>query len=223
MARMKTLYGAAVCLAAVGLVGCKDEPGSYEKGGESSTPSKVVKKEAVEVIKPAVEWGKKVPCTNLIPDGSKFSAALGKEVVVADNTKSDNEAASVCQLKLAGTPPSAKEQEKMWVKNNRVLGTLPGDEVCQVTAYCSFIFDKAEEKKKCEANGDKPTDGVGDFACVRQIEAGADYRYVYTVLDPDSRCKLVINPGPSVIDQKTVQTCAKTAADTIGPANLKVQ
>jgi hypothetical protein len=221
---MKTLLPAAVCLAVAQLGGgCKDEPGSYEKGGGGEAPPKVVKKEAVEVIKPAVEWGKKVPCTSLIPDVSKYSAALGKQLVVADNTKSDNEAAAVCQLKLSGTPPSAKEQEKMWVKNNRVLGILPGDEVCQVTAYCSFIFDKVEEKKKCESNGDTASDTIGDLTCVRQLEAGAENRYVYTVLDPDSRCKLVINPGPSVTDEPTVKSCAKAAADNIGPANLKVQ
>ena len=111
----------------------------------------------------------------------------------------------------------------MWVKNNRVLGTLPGDELCMVTAYCSFIFGKDDEKKKCESNGDTPSEMFGDLTCVRKIEAGADYRYIYTVLDSDSRCKLVINPGPSVIDEKTVKECAKTATDTIGPANLKVQ
>ena len=31
------LSGAAVCLAAVGLLGCKDEPGSYETKGSDQT------------------------------------------------------------------------------------------------------------------------------------------------------------------------------------------
>jgi hypothetical protein len=211
-----------VCVIGLLMTGCKDEPGSWEKEGAES-PSKVVKKENVQVIKPPVEWGKKVACTTLMPDGSKWSAAVGKEVVVSDNSKSDAEAAAVCQLRLAGTPPTKEQQDKMWVKNNRVLGTLPGDEICQVTAYCSFIFDKAEEKKKCETGGDTASEALGDLTCVRKIEAGPDYRYVYTVLDNDSRCKLRINPGPSVIDEATVKTCAKAAVDLIGPENIKVQ
>ena len=101
-----------ICLVAAILAGpaCKDEPGSYEQGGEP--PPKVVKTESVQVVKAPVEWGKKVPCTTFMPDAAKWSAAVGKEVVIADNSRSDAEAASVCQLKLAGTrvtPAAATE------------------------------------------------------------------------------------------------------------------
>ena len=174
-----------------------------------------------KVVKTPVAYGKKVPCTTLLP-ADKVSAAFGKQVTVVDRSQTEDDASSICQIKLAGTPPSAKAQQRMWIKNNRVLGVLPGDEICQVTAYCSFIYELPEQKKKCESDGQLVSTEIGTLTCVKPIQAGSEYRYVVSALDPDSRCRIVVNPGPSVIDEATVKQCAKAAVDLIGPESLKV-
>ena len=203
-----------------GLVaGCKDEPGS---AGEKDPPKAAApeKRSNVVNVSTALPPGKKVPCTKLL-DVARLSAALGKEVTLKDTSATDSEAAAVCQIKLAGTPPSAKEQERMFNDNDKKLGILPGDEICMVTAYCALAFEVAEVKKKCEADGQNTSTEIGLLTCVKSIEAGPDYRYIYSVIDGDSKCRLLVNPGPSVVDEATVKQCAKAAADLIGPDQLK--
>lgn len=204
--------------------GCKDEPSSVELARKeaASKPAAEATRSNVTIVKTPVPYGVKIPCTQLLPDPAKIGAALGKEVVVEDKSQTDQDAASVCAVKLAGQAPSAAEQKKMWEKNNRVLGVLPGDEVCLVTAYCAYVFDKQEMRGKCEKEGKRVSEDVGELTCVKEIEAGADYRYVYEVLDPDSRCKIQVNPGPSVIDEKTVLACARAASELVGPDQIRV-
>lgn len=199
------------------LLGCEEEQ-------PPPPPAKVVpaKPPGSNVVKSPVPYGKKVPCTSILPE-DKVSAAIGKPVTVVDRSQTEDDATSICQLKLGGTPPSAKEQMRMWNKNNRVLGVLPGDEMCQITAYCGFIFEQAEQKKKCESDGQLVSTEIGSLTCTKPIQAGADYRYVVSALDPDSHCRILVNPGPSVIDEATVKQCARVAVDLIRPDNLKVQ
>ena len=129
-------------------------------------------------------------------DAAKLGAALGnKEVALADKSQSDADAASVCQVKLAGTPPSDEEQKKMWIKNNRVLGMLPGDEICQVTVYCGFTLPP-RRRRRSAGPGVKVSDDVGEVTCVESFEAGADYRYVFGA-DSDTRCSSRSTPDPA--------------------------
>lgn len=211
---------AFLALAALA-AGCKDEPSSLEtaKSEAAAKPGEAAKN--VTIVKTPVPYGAKIACEKLFPDLAALGAALGREVTLEDNSQSDQEAASVCRFKLAGKPPSEKEQAKMFQKNNMVMGVLPGDELCQVTAYCAFIYDKAELRAKCEKEGKTVSEEVGELTCVRTVQAGPNDRYLYEVLDPDSRCKLLVNPGPSVVDEATVKTCAKAAVDLIGPAQIK--
>ncbi len=199
-------------LLVVGCVACleKDPPAR-----QAAKPSE--KKSSVVTL--PVPYGKKLPCAGLL-DAEKFSAALGKGVTIDDNTKSDPDATSVCQIKLSGVAPSAKDQLKMWNKNNRVLGVLPGDEMCQVTLYCSFLYDVAEQKKKCEAEGQTVSTDIGSLTCTKALEAGENYRTIVSVLDPDTHCKVQVNPGPSVTEEALVKQCARAASDLIGPQSL---
>ena len=167
-----------------------------------------------------VPWGTKIACDKLL-SAATASTELGKEVAIHDVSPTNREATAVCQVRLGGTPPSAKEQEKKWLASGRVLGVLPGDEICQVTVYCAYSFEIDKEKPKCEQEGQTASQEVGSLTCVRTIEAGSDYRYIYSVYDPDTQCKYLINPGPSVIDRESVVQCARMAVNQIGPAQLK--
>ncbi|MBI4508567.1 MAG: hypothetical protein HY698_02950 [Deltaproteobacteria bacterium] len=216
--RTPTLMACAFAVAAA--ISCKDEPGSADLAKqEAAKPAP--KPSTVNVVTTPVPYGKKIPCTQLL-DPAKLGAALGKEVTIEDKSQTDLDAASVCQVKLAGKPPSAKEQERMFRNNARILGTLPGDEICQITAYCAFIFEVPEVKKKCESEGQQVSTEVGDLTCTRSIQAGEEYRYVVSTLDPDTKCKFMINPGPSVVGDALPKQCAKAAVDTIGPENIKL-
>lgn len=198
---------------------CKDEPGSLELAhNEKQAAAKPASN--VTVITTPVPYGTKLACEKLF-DVAKLGAALGKEVTLTDASGSEMDATSVCQIKLAGVPPTAEEQKKKWVDNNRVLGVLPGDEICTVTLSCGFIYDIAEQKRKCESDGQKVSTEVGELTCVKIYEAAADYRYVFSVFDPDTKCKMQVNPGPSVVDEATPKACAKAAVDLITSESIK--
>jgi hypothetical protein len=100
---------------------------------------------------------------------------------------------------------------------------LPGDELCQVTFYCWWHVDEAELTAKCKAAGDTPNSDVGDVGCVRAVQAGEKFRHQVTAIDPDTRCRVVANGGPSVTDLETVKTCARAALTSVGPSQIKVE
>ncbi len=201
------------------VTGCKGEPGSWET--EARTEEKKEKKSTVRVVKTPVAPGTKVPCDKVL-DPVRVGEALGQEVLIKDVSESDAEANAVCRVVLAGEPPSAKEQEKKWMENNRVLGVLPGDEICQVTLYCSFPVDVEDKRKRCESEGKQVGEAVGRLTCTRIVHAGAEDRYIYEVIDGDPECTYLINPGPSVVGPEVPEKCARMAVDQIGPENVKV-
>src|SRR4051812_3811224 len=65
-----------------------------------------------------------IPCEQLIPDPAAYQTALGETdpVTLADNTKSDAEAAAVCAIMKGGKPLTAKEQDAISKKTNHRLG-----------------------------------------------------------------------------------------------------
>jgi hypothetical protein len=197
---------------------CKDEPGSAQEVANLKRAKGVPK--TTTVVTTPVPYGKKVPCQTLL-DAAKLGASLGKQVNIVDG-QPDGDAAAVCAVKLVGAPPTAAQQKRMFEKNDKVLGVLPGDELCQITAYCWYPVDKAEQQKNCESRGEATSTEIGELTCIKSIEAGENYRYVVATIDPDTRCRFVVNGGPSVTDEATVKSCAKAAVDTIGPDNLKV-
>jgi hypothetical protein len=163
-----------------------------------------------------------VPCAQLI-DPAAFQTALGEKqpLTVRDELKSEPDAAASCSLVRGGKRPSEAEQKAL-LKQNGKLGVLPGDELCNVTAFCSTIEDPERFKAACKQRKDRDDESLGSYACVHIVGVGADDVKVFRLLDEDTRCVLQIRGGPSNVNNDTIQSCAKAARDTIGPAQIKV-
>lgn len=163
-----------------------------------------------------------VPCAQLI-DAAAFQTALGEKqaLAVKEVTKTDLDAAASCSLIRGGKRPSEAEQKAMLKRASR-LGVLPGDELCNVTAYCKFIEDPDRFKAACKARKDQDDESLGSYACVHVVAVGADDVKVFRFLDEDTRCILQVRGGPSNVSNDIIQSCAKAARDTIGPAQIKV-
>ena len=163
-----------------------------------------------------------VPCSQLI-DAAVFQTALGEKqpLAVRDELKSEPEAAASCSLVRGGKRPSEAEQKAL-IKRGGKLGVLPGDELCNVTAFCSTIEDPERFKAACKQRKDRDDESLGSFACVHIVAVGADDVKVFRLLDEDTRCVLQIRGGPSNVSNDSIQSCAKAARDTIGPAQIKV-
>jgi hypothetical protein len=197
--------------------GDKDPAATPAKAAE---PTKEKKRSNVKSFVSPVPYGKQVACTDLV-DGGKFATFLGVEVgEVKDRSSSNGEATAVCALFLAGTPPSAKQQERAFQKTMK-LGVLPGDELCTVTAFCSYPAVLEDFKKKCEADGNEESQALGQFACVRKTQRGEEYAYTYRTIDNETQCIFEVMGGPSVTEEVMVQSCARAALDTITPENIK--
>jgi hypothetical protein len=163
-----------------------------------------------------------VPCSQLI-DPAVFQTALGEKqpLTVKDVTKSERDIAASCSLVRGGKRPTEAEQKALLKKDGK-LGVLPGDELCNVTAFCSTIEDPEAFKAKCKRNKDQDDESLGSYACVHIVPVGADDVKVFWLLDADTRCVLRIRGGPSNTNNDMIQSCAKTARDSIGPAQIKV-
>jgi hypothetical protein len=163
-----------------------------------------------------------VPCGQLI-DPAVFQTALGEKepLTVKDVTKAEPDAASSCSLVRGGKRPGEAEQKAILKRDGR-LGVLPGDEICNVTAFCSTIEDLEHFKARCKERKDQDDESLGSYACVHIVGVGADDVKVFRLLDDDTRCILQIRGGPSNTKNDTIQSCAKAARDAIGPAQIKL-
>jgi hypothetical protein len=163
-----------------------------------------------------------VPCTQLI-DAAAFQTALGEKepLTVKDVTKGSPEASSSCSLIRGGKRPGDAEQKAL-LKRVGKLGVLPGDELCSVTAFCSVIEEPEHFKAGCKQRKDRDDESLGSYACVHMVAVGEDDVKVFQFLDQDTRCILQVRGGPSNVNNDMIQSCAKAARDTIGPAQIKV-
>jgi len=206
--------GKAVLLGLCVLVGCTEEVGPSPKAVAKETLKPAWKK-----IETPVPVGKKLPCSALL-DAEQAGAAVGRQLELKDESGRDPEATSVCRFMTVGKPPSEKEQARMLART-QALGLLPGDELCQISVYCWSMYTVADLKKKCEDKKEATSTEIGALACIQEVKAGDKQRYNMTILDDDTRCKLVIHSGPGVTDLPTTKTCAKVAVDQITTDDLK--
>jgi hypothetical protein len=198
----------------------KGQGPSSEAAGQHAAPS-TAQASNIERIPIAVPYGKQVSCADVISPAT-FSKYIGDEVgEVKDRGKSNSEASLSCGLIRAGKPPTTDAQLRKYQREGMKLGVLPGDEYCQVTAYCSMATDDERFKKKCEDQKDIGNEAVGRFACVHTSQRGTKEAYTYRVLDPDSKCLLEVMGGPSVTDEPLVQSCTRAALEDIELAELK--
>jgi hypothetical protein len=212
----------ALTLSLTACSGGGDEIDEQIKKRKAETAAKLANKENIKTIESPVPLGKTIPCTQLI-DAAKVSEALGQPLELRDQTKSDAEAAAVCALHTTGKPLTEKEQKKLYETQGFKIGVQPGDELCRVTAYCwTPPPEVAAYKRSCEEKGYETSNDIGDLTCRQTFMAGADDKFVYRVLDSDTKCILQTNPGPSVVGTEQPMRCAKVFSDLIGLDQIKV-
>lgn len=191
------------------------------KEAEAELKAKVAAGEAPKKISPPVPGQAKVPCSQLI-DAAKFQEALGEtEPLTVSEKKDEAEAAASCSLNRGGKPLSQTEQAAKLKKEGR-LGVLPGDEVCNVSAFCWTIEDPDRFKAKCATLKHTDDETMGTYACRQLVMVGAFDVFVYRFFDQDTKCILQVRGGPSNTDNEAIRKCAMTARDTIGPAQIAV-
>lgn len=193
-----------------------------QKEQEAELKEKVASGGVAKKVLPPVPGEARIPCERVV-DPAKYTEALSEKepMTLKDVTARDREAAASCSVIRGGKRPSAAEQQKMLKKEPR-LGVLPGDEVCNITAYCWTLEDAEKFKKKCPTRGDKDDESMGSYACMQVVATGIYDVNVFRFFDEDTKCIIQVRGGPSQTDNDVIRTCAKTARDTITPDSIKV-
>jgi hypothetical protein len=193
---------------------------SASEAPAAGKPGAPPEKHNIERIPIAVPYGKQVACADVV-DTALFAKYIGDKIgEVKDRSKSNSESNMACSLIRAGKPPTTDAQLHKFEREGMKLGVLPGDEYCQVTAYCSMSTDEERFRKKCEAEHDSGNEAVGQFACVHTTQRGTKQAYTYRAIDPDTRCLLEVMGGPSVTDEPLVQNCTRAALEDITSADM---
>jgi hypothetical protein len=171
-------------------------------------------------IRAPVQSQRKIDCARLI-DMAGFGEALGEKdpISVRDVSKTNLDASASCSLVRGGRMVSAKEQQAM-IKRTGRLGVLPGDELCNVTAYCNLIEDEEHVKARCAELKRQNDDSMGSYACVRIVPHGANDVKSFRFFDAETKCVMEVRGGPSMTDNDFITTCAKAARDLIGPEQI---
>lgn len=224
VSRTPVVAGILASLLGVSACGKSEQAGAEEarRQAEQEARSQQAAAPPARKLATPVPGHAHVPCTQLI-DAAVFQTALGEKepLTVKDVTKTEAEAAASCSLVRGGKRPGDAEQKAILKRDGR-LGVLPGDELCNITAFCSTIEDLEHFKARCKERKDQDDESLGSYACVHVVAVGADDVKVFRLLDEDTRCILQIRGGPSNTKNDTIQSCAKAARDAIGPAQIKI-
>ncbi|HVV88129.1 MAG TPA: hypothetical protein VHE35_34045 [Kofleriaceae bacterium] len=224
------------CLSVVSILGVLGAAGACngEEAGraEAKREADMARKRDQAAVKPAdhievaVAQGKHLPCTQLM-DPAAYAAALGEvdPLTVRDETGTMIDSTASCSLIRGGKRPDQKEQDKIIKKVGR-LGTLPGDEVCNVTLYCWVVDDAAKFAARCKPTAEEPSqtpdnDSTGGFACKVTHPQGEFDIDSFKFYDSNTRCLFAVRGGPSFTDNDLIATCAKVARTSIKPEHLK--
>jgi hypothetical protein len=168
---------------------------------------------------PPVASQTKIPCARLI-DVAAFTSALAEPTPLAilDDTRREPDATASCALVRGGPRPSEAELDAIVKKQGR-LSVLPGDVVCEITAYCWTIEDADHFHQSCARRHDRDDNSMGSYACVRVVAMGVDDINVYRFLARNG-CIVQVRGGPANVDNAQILSCAKVARDTIGDAQI---
>jgi len=223
---MKVRMAAVLCLA---LAACSTaaargrEAARREAEAEARRQAKELK--PTDHIKPPVAQGVRLPCTQLI-DPEAFTTALEETetLTVRDATGAMSNATASCSLIRGGARPDAKEQEKLIKKYGR-LGSLPGDEICNVTLYCWVVEEESKFRDRCQAGPNLPlsqdTSSTGGFACKKTMPVGQFDVDSFKFIDEDTKCLFEVRGGPSMTDNDYIAACARVARESIGADHIK--
>lgn len=195
--------GIAVALAS----GCSNRESSTNK--PAPAPPKKSDPSAWKAIETPVPVGQKLPCTQVMAL-DKIGAAVGYKLEVVDQSSHDPEATSVCRLNTVKAPGRHEKGQP-----------TPGDELATVSLECWDVWNVPEIKTKCLERGEDTGTDVGDVTCVRKVKAGEFQRFIVTTLEPDTRCKVVVNAGPSNYDLALTKATARALLDTIDKETLR--
>jgi hypothetical protein len=145
------------------------------------------------------------------------------EDITVEDSKAEPDAAASCSIIRGGKKLTPKEQEAKLKKEPR-LGVLPGDELCNVSAFCWTIEEAERFRAKCvsEDKENKVDDSLGFEACLRVFPQGADDINRWRFYDDDTKCIIQVRGGPSNNNNEIIGKCAKAAHDLIGPDQIKV-
>jgi hypothetical protein len=211
-------------LAAIALAGCGDPEAEGRRAAQERAALETRREtatKAAEKIIPPVANRAKISCEQLI-DTVQFTELLAEvdPLTVRDTTASDAEATVGCSLVRGGERPDQAQQAALSKKNGGRIGTIPGDEVCNVTAYCWTIEDINSVKAACKRDGFLDDDSLGHYACRQVVATGSDDVNVFKFFDEDTKCLLKVRGGPSMVDNDLISRCAKAARDTIGKPQI---
>ncbi len=167
-----------------------------------------------------VAGSRRIECTQLI-DMTSFREALGEKepLAVRDVGKSAVDANASCSLLRGGRTPTPKEQAAI-IKRTGKLGVLPGDELCNITAFCNTIEEEERFKKRCGELKMESDESMGSFACVKFKPHGEADVKSFRFLDAETKCVIEVRGGPSMADNDFITKCAQAARDLIGPEQI---
>jgi hypothetical protein len=217
-------YQLVMAMLAVAGSACKDsaEEGKREAQRIAAMEAKQEREsgKVAPKIRAPVQSQRKIDCARLI-DMAGFGDALGEKepVSVRDVSKTNLDSSASCSLVRGGRMLSSKEQQAL-IKRNGKLGVLPGDELCNVTAYCSLVEDEEHVKARCAELKRQNDDSMGSYACVQIVPHGADDVKSFRFFDAETKCVLEVRGGPSMTDNDFIARCAKAARDLIGPEQI---
>ena len=193
-------------------------PEAYAKSLTIKTsPSTVIK------VKRPMKFGEKLACNNWIDLGS-LEKAFAMPLTLKDESAKKKETSSSCSIRNnQKRPKKTKKKKTKLTQGDQILGVTPGDELCLMSLYCSYVSTENSLKKRCTQEQDEETTISGQFACVHKTQRGSRWAYTYRTIDTDTTCMLTIQGGPSVTDETTVRTCTYFALKHLTKESLTQQ
>lgn len=222
---VRSLLIATLATTAAAMSACKgnaEEEGMREAQREAEEEARKLAASASAAPKQRapVAGSRRIECTQLI-DMPAFRETLGEKEPLAmrDVGKSAVDANASCSLLRGGRTPTPKEQDAI-IKRTGKLGVLPGDELCNITAFCNTIEDPERFKKRCAELKMQDDESMGSFACVKINPQGAADVKSFRFLDAETKCVIEVRGGPSMSDNDFITKCAQAARDLIGPEQI---
>ncbi|WP_428262791.1 hypothetical protein [Haliangium sp.] len=165
--------------------------------------------------------GVHVACDGLL-DAAQLTEMLEEKepLGIVDLTDKNPDSTSTCSIRRGGKALDEKVQDRQIEKTGR-LGVMGGDELCNLTMYCSVTPDQSALEQRCKSQGSVGNHTLGVFSCVRVTPKGEKDGYSYRFIDADSKCTLEVRGGPGVVEEGMVQACSRAAMELITPASVR--
>lgn len=210
----------AVLVACSGMA-CPDREQAEEFARQQAEAARKPPTTQAVTVETALPSDVHLACNDLLPI-EELTRQLGEKepVSVTDLTTGNPDSTATCSIRRGGKALNDKAQARIIEKGGR-LGVMGGDELCNLTLYCSVPADEEGLKQRCETEQSLGNHTLGVFSCVKITPKGEHDAYTYKLIDTDSKCTILMRGGPSVIDEPVVQACARAAMKLITPDSLR--